>query len=347
MKLKLLCFLLSVLLVPASFCMCSDDSSTPEYVFPDGPEPEPDPEPGKNYPDGLTVTPFTDDLGGGKQCLGFIAVADLKANPRLRFNAVHLPVQKVPTQVHADFALAGRGKAYVTINGGYFWAGNSLSLLITDGAVKSIEGQTVGRKDADGKDVTVYPLRSSFGRMASGAFETQWIYCVLDDGNKPYAFPSPLGNDEKTKTYMAAPPTSQTAGAAPWTPREAVGGGPVLVREGKNVAEVNYWKEVFDGGGIAGLSRQPRTAIGATADGKLVLLVCDGRNMRGSAGFTLPEMADKLISLGVVTAINLDGGGSSAMVGYDGKVLNRPSETGDKETIVERKISTAVVISAN
>ena len=163
--------------------------------------------------------------------------------------------------------------------------------------------------------------------MASGGFETHWIYCVLDDGNKPYAFPSALDNDERTNTYMSAPPTSKTPGAALWTPQEAVGGGPMLVREGKNVAVENYWKEVFDGGGIAGTSRQPRTAIGATADGKLILL------------------ADKLIALGAVDAVNLDGGGSSTMVGSDGKVLNRPSDTGSAEVIVERKISTAVVIS--
>ena len=228
----------------------------------------------------------------------------------------------------------------MTINAGYWWAGNSLSLLVTGGAVKSIENQTVTRNNQ-----TVYPVRSSFGQMASGGFETHWIYCVLDDGNKPYAFPSALDNDERTNTYMSAPPTSTTPGAALWTPQEAVGGGPMLVREGKNVAVENYWKEVFDGGGIAGTSRQPRTAIGATADGKLILLVCDGRNMRGSAGFTLAELADKLIALGAVDAVNLDGGGSSTMVGSDGKVLNRPSDTGSAEMIVERKISTAVVIS--
>ncbi len=57
------------------------------------------------------------------------------------------------------------------------------------------------------------------------------------------------------------------------------------------------------------------------------------------------ELADKLIELGAVDAVNLDGGGSSAMVGSDGKVLNRPSDTGSAEVIVERKISTAVVIS--
>ena len=244
MKLKFLGFALLAVCVCAVCCMCGSDSKTPDYEFPDGPDPDPDPQPG-DYPAGLTVTEFTDDLGGGKQCLGFVAVADLKANPKLRFNAVHLPQQKTPSRIHAEFASANRGTACVTINAGYWWAGNSLSLLVTGGAVKSIENQTVTRNNQ-----TVYPVRSSFGQMASGGFETHWIYCVLDDGNKPYAFPSSLDNDERTNTYMSAPPTSKTPGAVLWTPQEAVGGGPMLVKEGKNVAVENYWKEVFDGGGI-------------------------------------------------------------------------------------------------
>ena len=218
MKLKILGFALLAVCVCAVCCMCGSDSKTPDYEFPDGPDP--DPQPG-DYPAGLTVTEFTDDLGGGKQCLGFVAVADLKANPKLRFNAVHLPQQKTPSRIHAEFASANRGTACVTINAGYWWAGNSLSLLVTGGTVKSIENQTVTRNNQ-----TVYPVRSSFGQMASGGFETHWIYCVLDDGNKPYAFPSALDNDERTNTYMSAPPTSKTPGAALWTPQEAVGGGP-------------------------------------------------------------------------------------------------------------------------
>ena len=67
--------------------------------------------------------------------------------------------------------------------------------------------------------------------------------------------------------------------------------------------------------------------------------------MNGSSGFTLSELADKLISLGATDAINLDGGGSSAIVGYDGTVLNRPSDTGNSETIIERPVVTAVIIS--
>lgn len=341
----LLCCTLAAALCACALLACDDGLRDVEYTYPDPDTPtEPEP-PVDGYPEGLSVTEFTHTLSSGKQCRGFVAIADLKANPKLRFNAVHLPKPKKPTAIHRDFAGGGKGEPIVTTNAGYWYAGNSLSLLISDGVVQSIENQTVTRKDASGKDVTVYPVRASFGQQADASFETTWIYCVLDKNDAPYSFPSALDNDEQTKTWMPAPPTSATPGAKPWTPREAVGGGPMLVKDGMNVAQENYWKEAFDGGGIAGLSRQPRTAIGATADGKLILLVCDGRNMRGSAGFTLAELADKMISYGAVNAINLDGGGSSTFVGKDGTVLNRPSDTGEKETLVERSISTAVVIS--
>ena len=119
MKLKFLCSLLLTLCVSAGLCMCGDDSSTPEYTFPDGPgggdKPEEPDQPKNPYPAGLTVTEFTDDLGNGKQCLGFVAVVDRNANPKLRFNAVHLPKQKTPTAIHAAFASEGKGTPYVTI----------------------------------------------------------------------------------------------------------------------------------------------------------------------------------------------------------------------------------------
>ena len=78
-------------------------------------------------------------------------------------------------------------------------------------------------------------------------------------------------------------------------------------------------------------------------------MVCDGRNKRGSAGMTLPELADKMISLGCVEAINLDGGGSSTFVGREGRVLNMPSDTpgttAQDVALRERSVPTAVIIA--
>ena len=143
--------------------------------------------------------------------------------------------------------------------------------------------------------------------------------------------------------------TDLAHGGRRWQPYNAIGGGPMLVHGGRNVAEENYWKEIFDCGGLQGLARHPRTAIGATEDGKLVIVVCDGRNKRGSAGMTLPELADKMISLGCVEAINLDGGGSSTFVGREGRVLNMPSDTpgttAQDVALRERSVPTAVIIA--
>ncbi len=61
--------------------------------------------------------------------------------------------------------------------------------------------------------------------------------------------------------------------------------------------------------------RHPRTAAGVTADGRtLILAVVDGRQPGHSIGVTLPELADIMIGLGAVDAINLDGGGSSTFI---------------------------------
>ena len=65
MKRKFVFFALLAACVSATCSMCGNDSDTPEYEFPDGPEPEPEPEP-DTYPHGLTVTEFADDLADGK-----------------------------------------------------------------------------------------------------------------------------------------------------------------------------------------------------------------------------------------------------------------------------------------
>ncbi|MBK7450809.1 MAG: SH3 domain-containing protein [Anaerolineales bacterium] len=91
---------------------------------------------------------------------------------------------------------------------------------------------------------------------------------------------------------------------------------------------------VTDGKVVKNLAAQvpnPRTAIGLNRNGRwLTLMVVDGRQTGYSEGVTFPELAELLISYGVHTGANMDGGGSSAMVirGVDGKarVLNSPIE---------------------
>jgi exopolysaccharide biosynthesis protein len=70
--------------------------------------------------------------------------------------------------------------------------------------------------------------------------------------------------------------------------------------------------------------RQPRTIAGVTARGDLVLVTVDGRLADGSEGFTLAEEAEFMRSLGVIDALNLDGGGSTEMA-VNGQLVNDPS----------------------
>ena len=75
-------------------------------------------------------------------------------------------------------------------------------------------------------------------------------------------------------------------------------------------------EELFNGkSGIGPDVYAPRTAVGISADSKLLLFVCEGREMtEGVTGLTTGEVAKVLYSLGIKDAINLDGGGSSCML---------------------------------
>jgi Phosphodiester glycosidase/FlgD Ig-like domain len=110
---------------------------------------------------------------------------------------------------------------------------------------------------------------------------------------------------------------------------EAVGGGPVIVRAGKPI-----FNALEDFGSYDMNRRHPRTAVGQRADGRIVMLVVDGRRPGYSAGMTNFELAQAMIRLGVVTASALDSGGSSTMA-FDGQLLNRPSDTTGERMIAD------------
>jgi len=113
---------------------------------------------------------------------------------------------------------------------------------------------------------------------------------------------------------------------------DAIGGGPVLVRSGRPVYRAN---EAFETSLLA--PRHPRTAVGQTADGRILLVAVDGRQSGYSVGMTTFEMAQTLVRLGAVRGMQLDGGGSTTLA-FDGRILNRPSDR------TERPISTALML---
>lgn len=64
----------------------------------------------------------------------------------------------------------------------------------------------------------------------------------------------------------------------------------------------------------------PRTAIGQRADGTVLMLVIDGRQV-DSLGATFDDLADIMLDFGAVNASNLDGGSSTLMI-YKDEILN-------------------------
>jgi len=110
---------------------------------------------------------------------------------------------------------------------------------------------------------------------------------------------------------------------------EALGGGPELIRAGKPIFRPLEEFSTYQ------LSRRhPRTAVGQRADGRIIMLVVDGRRPGYSAGLTHFELAQTMLRLGAVTASALDAGGSSAMA-FDGKLLSRPSDSGGERAVSE------------
>jgi len=95
-------------------------------------------------------------------------------------------------------------------------------------------------------------------------------------------------------------------------------------------------------------NRHPRTAVGRKADGTVVLLVVDGRAAE-SAGMSIPELQQTMRWLGCVDAINLDGGGSSAMYvrgePYNG-VVSYPSDNKKFDHEGEREVANAILLES-
>jgi hypothetical protein len=99
---------------------------------------------------------------------------------------------------------------------------------------------------------------------------------------------------------------------------QAVAGFGPVVSAGRNLCSTND--------GVC----HPRTAVGVEPDGRHVwFVVADGRQAGYSEGMSLSELADLMIELGCREAVNLDGGGSTALFVADGggppRLVNRPS----------------------
>ncbi|WP_420456692.1 phosphodiester glycosidase family protein [Rubrivirga sp.] len=194
-------------------------------------------------------------------------------------------------------SFAADADVLVAVNGGYFGGTQSFSLVLDDGQTLV---PTIAALTRSG--TTFYPTRGAFGLSATGAPDVAWVYTL--DGTT-YAYPAPSPNAPGAP--QPRPTAADPPGGAPWDVATAIGGGPVLVQDGQ--ARLTWTEEVFFGGsGVDTTSARARTAVGYTATGELLIVAVAEAN-----GLTLPALADLLVDLGAVEALNLDGGGSTAL----------------------------------
>ncbi len=132
---------------------------------------------------------------------------------------------------------------------------------------------------------------------------------------------------EDNKAYIGT-------GTLPENTVEAIGGATMLIKDGQiSVSESETTKN-------------PRTAVGIKADGNVLILSANGRQEPFSSGYTYYELAEKMLELGCVDALNLDGGGSATYLaqyaGTDELVLaNSPSDG------QERSVSSSLFVVSN
>ena len=216
----------------------------------------------------------------------------------------------------------------VVVNGTFFsfTENRNLNLVIQKGRLLAYNMQTFPGR---GKDTFLYhkTTRSAIGISRKRRADVAWLYTdtsrsfpVAFEDDPLYIKDSAAGLDIKKLIRGKGPEISGIRKR--WKMETAIGGGPVLVQNGK-MRITNDAERMFIGKAANDL--HPRTAMGYTANGKLIILVVEGRNTGKAEGASLPELANIFLSLGAVEALNLDGGGSSCML-VQGNETIKPSD---------------------
>ncbi len=207
--------------------------------------------------------------------------------------------------------------AIAAINGGYFSGNSSYSAVIDNFTYFARNVTSLNRNSK------TYPvLRSGLTVLANDNVEVNWIY-QFDQSGEVYKFNEPLPYSISDETPLPKP--TKAEGTA-FMPKLVIGGGPTLVKNGQ--VNITYAEEVFWGSGVELNDFRPRTAVCVTADQHLLMIVATHYKISA-----LPEL---LISLGCESAMNLDGGGSSAMALASNDIYNQNRAVPSALVIVDK-----------
>lgn len=268
--------------------------------------------------EGLNIYESSDSIDG-KPNRSFYIEADLK-NKNLHFTTRTLQGKR---QTPAEFYNT-ENKPLLVVNGTFFAfeTNRNLNITMRDEKIQSYNIPVVkGKKDS----LFSYITRSAIGIDKHRKADVAWIY---SDSAK--RFPLALQNKPSTLKGSNSNPgwkemkkslKKQGVNIHKWKMETAIGGGPNLIHN-QQILITNLEERMFIGGEA---DRHPRTAMGYTKDGKLIILMVEGRNPGKAEGMTLAQEAKTLLDLGCVEALNLDGGGSSCML-INGKETIKPSD---------------------
>lgn len=199
-----------------------------------------------------------------------------------------------------------------------FETNQNLNLIMRNGKLIAYNISSLKGRGADSL-LYYYPTRSAIGIDRKRKADVAWTF-TDSSRRKPYAFeemPVIAKGGDSVPTILNFNDIEWKW----WKMRTAVGGGPVLIQDGK-IHITNKEEQLFSGGEK---DKHPRTAMGYTRDGRLIILAIQGRFPGIAEGATLEQEAKILLDLGCYEALNLDGGGSSCML-VNGKETITPSD---------------------
>lgn len=260
-------------------------------------------------PDHIRVYKSPETLEG-KKAVAYIAVADMSDARWDIWSINDAAMDGTDDDFKTPSAVYGDGAWPIVANAGFFYASGAKNYS-SSLAVRNSEVLAYNINYASEDWVTMYyPTRAALLESESGDFDACWTYRTWDNH---FMYPAPADNTWEKKP-ASQPSASYPEGGQVFAAKTAVGGGPLLINDGKFVD--SYVAELFNGpSGIGPDTSQPRTAVGVTDDEKMIIFVCEGREMtEGVYGLTTADVANVLLDLGCVEAINLDGGGSSCML---------------------------------
>lgn len=293
------------------------------------PEQEPDPSEvitlswteieGLSLPSAVKVYQTEDPLEG-KPFHAWYAIADCTQDVEFK---VLFPGDK--TTMTIDEQAEAQENCLVLINGGIF-SGKQLrpiGFALSDGVqtpwrISEDDDQIRIDREYWGADDKLHPVsRGLFGTDRDGVPGVYWSF--TPEYGTVYVYDTPIPSTAG-ETPCQPGSTSYPCTPSSWKPYNAVTCGPVLLKDGKcpisaEKTAKGYWKTNYEvwADDIFGVQQHPdRTAVGYRRDGRIILMICDGR-IDASDGATTLQMAKLMRGLGCIGALNLDGGGSTGM----------------------------------